>query len=213
MSSIDVNRLSRIDRVHIIGTCGSGKSTFGRQFAAHLKIPFVEMDSLYWGPNWTEHADEEFLANVKSITDRARWVLDGNYTRTTPVKWRQVQLVIWLDISFMRTVFRVSTRCVKRALGKTEIWPGTGNRETLRKSFFSRQSVILWSITSYSRNRKMYSEIMESQEYDHVWFVRLRSKREVRSFLETARVAAEQSDARGTSDLTYKNGKTTTAAR
>jgi len=197
VTEIDVNRLSQIERINVIGTSGSGKSTVGRQLAALLGLPYIEMDSVYWRPNWTGLPDEAFIPQIKTITERSRWVLDGNYSRTTPVKWRQVQLVVWLDMPFVRTVFRVSTRCVKRAITQTELWPGTGNRETLRKAFLSRQSVILWSITSYRRNRRRYAEVMTSKEYAHIWFVRLKSQRDVKSFLESARIAAEQGVARG----------------
>ncbi|MCG8603795.1 adenylate kinase [bacterium] len=195
-SEIDVNRLSHIERVNVIGTSGSGKSTFGRQLAALLGLPFIEMDGVYWRPNWTEPTDEEFILQVKTITEGSRWVLDGNYSRSTPVKWRHVQLVVWLDRSFVRTVFRVSARCVKRSLTKVEIWPDTSNRETLRRAFLSRHSVILWAITSYRRNRRQYSEVIGSREYAYIWFVRLTSQREVNSFLEAARMAAEQSVAK-----------------
>jgi len=88
----DMERLSKIERVNVIGTSGSGKSTFGRQLATRLGVPFVEMDAVYWGPDWTEPSDEAFIPKIKAIADGSHWVLDGNYSRTTAVKWRQVQL-------------------------------------------------------------------------------------------------------------------------
>ena len=194
MVGFDANRLLQIERVNIIGTSGSGKSTFGRQLSKLLGLPFIEMDSLYWGPNWTERPDEEFLAKVEASTEPARWVLDGNYQRTTPIKWRHVQLVIWIDLSLVRTLYRVASRSLKRSINKTEIWPSTGNCETFRKSFFSRQSVILWANSSYKANRKTFCEMMESREYEHIWFMRLGSKRAVESFLDAVRVAAERRD-------------------
>ncbi|MEM9657619.1 MAG: shikimate kinase, partial [Planctomycetota bacterium] len=186
----DLDRLAEIERINVIGTSGSGKSTFGRRLAELLDLPFVELDGVYWKPNWQEPTDEEFLPKIKTITDGPRWVLDGNYSRSTPTKWRRVQLVVWLDLPLLRTLYRVATRSVKRAFSKTEIWPGTGNRETLRKAFLTRDSVILWSITSYRGNRRRYGEIMQDDQYGHVWFVRLRSPADVEAFLEAARKIA-----------------------
>lgn len=186
MTKFNLDRLSRIQRVNVIGTSGSGKTTFARKLADVLGLPFVEMDGVYWGPNWTEPAPVDFFARINAITEQSQWVLDGNYSRTTPVKWRTVQMVVWLDMSFLRTIGRVTARCVRRSLGKTEIWPGTGNRETLKKTFLSRDSVILWAITSYNRNRERYSTMMKSPEYDHIWFVRLRSPNQVEHFLRVA---------------------------
>lgn len=192
MNESDIHRLSRIDRINVIGTSGSGKSTFGRSLADLLGCPFIEMDGLFWGPNWTESPDEEFVRNLEMVTDQPRWVLDGNYTRTTTIKWRQVQLVIWLDMPFVLTLYRVALRSLKRSLNKTEIWLGTGNRETFRKSFLSRDSVILWSIYSYPRNRRRYSKILKSKEYADIWLVHLKSPREVREFLAAAENAANE---------------------
>lgn len=192
MIDIDIQRLTQIQRVNVIGTSGSGKSTFGRKLAEYLRLPFVEMDSIYWGPNWTETTDEEFFPKIEAITNESRWVLDGNYSRTTRIKWSQVQLVVWLDMSFLRTLFRVTRRCWQRSRTQSEIWPGTGNRETLRKAFLSRDSVILWSITSYRRNRRNYAEIMCGQEkYAHIWLVRLQTPAEVNAFLDAAKQASE----------------------
>lgn len=187
MSEFDIDRLSEIERINVIGTSGSGKSTFGRQLAEILELPYVEMDSIFWQPNWTESSDEQFLPKIESITDGQRWVLDGNYSRTKPFKWRNVQLVVWLDMSFVRTLYQVTSRSLKRAFSKSEIWSGTGNRESLRRSFLSRESVILWAITSYARNRRRYAAQMESSELEHIWFVRLRSNRDIEAFLKAAK--------------------------
>ena len=189
MTNMDPKRLSAIERINVIGTSGSGKSTFGRNLAGILGFPFIEMDALYWKPNWQEPTDEEFESKVKAATEDSHWVLDGNYSRTTSIKWRHVQQVVWLDMSFVRTVFQVTKRCIKRSLNQTEFWPGTGNRETLRKAFLSRESVILWSISSYGRNRRRYSRMMQSPEFSHIWFVRLKSTNGIRLFLEAARIA------------------------
>ncbi len=191
VTEIDSERLAQIERINVIGTSGSGKSTFGRQLGATLGIPFIEMDSVYWGKSWTEPSDDVFIPQIKEITERSRWVLDGNYSRTTPVKWRLVQLVVWLDMSFARTITRVTSRSLKRSLDDTEIWPGTGNRETFGRAFLSRESVILWAITSYRRNRQRYAMMMNAEEYRHIWFVRLKSPREVEAFLQSAQEAAE----------------------
>lgn len=55
-------------RVNVKGTSGSGKSTFGRELARRLAVPYVELDALHHGPNWTEAAPEEFRARVREAT-------------------------------------------------------------------------------------------------------------------------------------------------
>jgi adenylate kinase family enzyme len=45
-----------VKRVNVKGSSGSGKSTFARELAAKLDLPYVELDALHHGPNW-ERAD------------------------------------------------------------------------------------------------------------------------------------------------------------
>lgn len=65
-----------------------------------------------------------------------------------------MQLVIWLDLSFLRTVFRVKKRAADRSLMQEELWPGTGNRESFRRAFRSKESIIWWSINQYRKKTK-----------------------------------------------------------
>ena len=189
-----LDHIADLRRINVIGTSGSGKSHFSRQLAEVLAIPCYEMDAVFWKPDWQESADEEFVPKISEITSRDAWILDGNYTRTTPEKWRSVQLVIWLDLSFPRTVLRVTKRAILRGWGQHELWPGTGNRESLAKAFLSRDSIILWAITTYRRNRRKYSGALRSPEWAHIEFIRLRSPREVTAFLADVRRTVERSD-------------------
>lgn len=173
-----------MQRINVVGTSGSGKTTFARELARRLRLPYIEMDALYWKPGWREPSDPEFMAKVEQVTAQSRWVLDGNYSRTQPIKWKRVEQVIWLDLPFLTTVLRVTARTVRRSFTREELWPGTGNRESLAEAFFSRKSIIGWSIRQHGRNRARYPALMAAPEYAHVSFVRLRSGGEARRFLE-----------------------------
>ena len=83
-------------RVNVVGTSGSGKSTFARLLASKLELPVMEMDALYWDRNWSEPSDEVFFTRLRAALAQPRWVLDGNYDRTLPIKWQAATTVIWL---------------------------------------------------------------------------------------------------------------------
>ena len=188
----DFDEILRFKRINVIGTSGSGKSTLARELEGILDIPFHQMDQLHWQANWQPATNEQLFASVREITSRDNWILDGNYSSTTALKWQRVQLVIWLDLSFIRTVTRVLTRTVRRIRSGEEIWPGTGNRETWKDSFASWDSVIWWSITTHHKNRRQYEKLMKSPDYPHIKFIRLTSAKCVDSFVDGLRSAMQK---------------------
>ncbi len=115
-------------RVNIIGTSGSGKSTLARRLSDKLAIPYVEMDALFWLKDWQERTDADFFQRLENALGPENWVLDGNYNRTRDIKWRNVDVVIWVDYSFSRTLFQAVRRAFLRAWRKEELWSGTGNK-------------------------------------------------------------------------------------
>lgn len=176
--------LQDLCRVNIVGTSGSGKSTFARRLALLLDVPYIEMDQLYHGPNWTEPEPEVFRERLEQALTGEQWVLDGNYhSKTYDVKWPKTQTVVWLDPSFALNLWQAVTRAIHRAWTKKELWPGTGNRETFRKSFLSRESVVLWTITSYYRLQHRYGAVQQNPPYEHLKFVRLKGRSAAEQFL------------------------------
>ncbi len=51
-------------RISVIGTSGSGKTTLARKISQRLAIPHIELDYLYWKPNWVEVSEEIFRQRV-----------------------------------------------------------------------------------------------------------------------------------------------------
>lgn len=172
-------------KINVVGTSGSGKSTVARQLAQKLAVPYIEMDKLYWRPNWQNASDDEFLHLVEQalVSAPAGWVLDGNYTRTQAVKWRDVDWVVWVDYGFCRTLWQAFRRAAVRAWHQTELWPDTGNCESYRRSFFSRESIVLWTIKTYRKNRRKYLADRQDPANRHIRFIQLRSPAETADFL------------------------------
>ena len=170
-------------RVNVIGTSGSGKSSFAKQLTGALRIPYLEMDRLYWKPNWQEPKDEAFFSLLEQALSSDAWVLDGNYTRTTHIKWQRADLVIWIDYSLLLTAYRVIKRSILRAWTKQELWAGTGNCESFAR-LFSKDSMVLWTLSNYASNRDKFEELMASGHYAHVEFVRVRSPKEVDALIQ-----------------------------
>jgi adenylate kinase family enzyme len=175
--------LRQARRINVVGTSGSGKTTFSRQLAEVLGLPLHEMDRLFWLPGWRQRPEEDFMAQVGEAVSGAAWILDGNYDRSRAVKWATVECVVWIDYSLGRTMYQAVRRALVRSIGRKEIWPGTGNRESLRKSFFSRESILLWTLTTFRSNRARYREMI-ADEARAFAFVRIGSRKEAARLLE-----------------------------
>ncbi len=190
--------LAELARINVVGVSGSGKTSLGRRLAELLASPYVEMDALFWKPDWQESSDAELLARVQTVVEQDRWVLDGNYSRTTQLKWQRTQTVVWINLPFLRTLYQVTRRCIQRARDQTELWPGTGNRESFRLSFLSRDSVIWWSITSYHKVQRRYIAAIDNPANQHLRFVRLRSHKQIEEFLDQIKQAQARETALAT---------------
>lgn len=169
-------------KINVIGTTASGKSTFGRELATKIDVPYIEMDAVFWGPNWQQPSDNVFFENLESAISSPHWVLDGNYSRTTDIKWKNIDTVIWLDYSFARTLYQSVSRAINRAYLKTELWPNTGNYESFGR-MISKDSIIWWCIKNYSKNRKRYLKVMNNPDYSHIEFVHLRTPQQAKEYI------------------------------
>jgi adenylate kinase family enzyme len=85
---------AKLDRVVVVGTSCAGKTTFGRQLAGIMSAPFIELDSLYWGPNWTFVPAEQFRAATDAATAGLRWVCDRNYAMVRDIAWRRATALV-----------------------------------------------------------------------------------------------------------------------
>jgi adenylate kinase family enzyme len=176
---------SRSQRISIVGTTGSGKTTLARQVAQHCQIPHIELDALHWEPNWTPVSDPVFRDRVTEALKGDRWVVDGNYSRVRDIVWSQADTVVFLDYSFSLVMKQLLSRTVRRSLKQEELW--NGNHENIRKSFFSQDSIVLWMLKTYQRNRKKYPGLFQQPEYAHLSVVHLQSPPMAEKWLLSAR--------------------------
>jgi adenylate kinase family enzyme len=168
-------------RVNVKGTSGSGKTTFARELARRLDLPFVELDALHHGPNWYQPTAEEFSARVREAIEARPdgWVIDGNYESklgTTVVG--AADTIVWLDLPLPLKLRRLWRRTILRIRDDVELW--SGNRESWRGAFLGRDSLFWWMLKTHFRHRRTWPRRYGGDPR----FVRLRSVREAREWLD-----------------------------
>lgn len=172
-----------MQRISVVGTSGSGKTTLAKQISQRLVIPHVELDYLHWEPNWVEVPNDVMRHKVSQALSGSNWVVDGNYGIVRDIVWGKANTVVWLDYSWPVVMSRIFWRTLSRAATQQEVC--NGNRETLQKSFFSRDSVLLWALQSYSRNRRTYASLFQEPEYAYLKIVHLRSPGDAQTWLSS----------------------------
>jgi adenylate kinase family enzyme len=164
-------------RIAIVGASGNGKSTLGRALAERLSLPYVELDALHHGPNWTEASAEELHGRVLERTATDGWIVDGNYqTKIGDLVSGRADTVVWLDLPLPVILWRLLRRTLGRIRRKEELW--NGNRETWRNAFVGAESLFAWTIRQHHKLRRRPPAHVD---------VRLRSQREVDRWLEAQR--------------------------
>src|SRR5579864_8227571 len=170
-------------KIVVIGTTGSGKSTLARRLSERTGLRVIELDQLHWGRDWQPAPLDLFRHRVEREIKDNDWIVVGNYSQVRDLVWRPADTLIWLDLPLGLVMTRLVRRTVRRSLSKEKLW-GTGNTESLIRSFLSRQSILLWALKTHGRNRRRFAiecEFLAKEKR----VVRLRSRRQVKRFAET----------------------------
>jgi adenylate kinase family enzyme len=168
-------------QINVKGTSGSGKTTFSRELAERLDLPYVELDALHHGPNWSEPTDEEFRARVREAMVPEGWVIDGNYeTKLGETVLAEADTIVWLDLPLWLKLRRVWKRTKHRIRDDVELW--NGNRETWRNALWGWNALIWWMVRGHFRHKWQYPHRYGNDPR----FVRLRSVEKARAWLERA---------------------------
>ena len=170
------------DRIVVVGTTGAGKTALARKVSRALDVPHVEFDAYRHGPGWSETPDDVFRERLRDVLAGGSWVGDGNYRIARSVVWPRATLLVWLDYSLPVVLRRLLLRTVRRAIRRPELW--NGNRESIRRQLFSRDSLILWALRSRGRHRREIPRELERPEHAHLRLVRLRTPRAAAAWLD-----------------------------
>ncbi|MEO0936347.1 MAG: AAA family ATPase [Cyanobacteria bacterium J06641_2] len=173
---------SSSQRICVIGTSGTGKTTLARQVAQKLNIPHFELDSLFWEPNWVTVSADMFRHRVEESLMSNNWIVDGNYSKVRDIVWGKADTLVWLDYSFPLVMNRIIWRTFHRVINKQQIC--NGNYETWKKTF-SKESIILWSLQTYRRRKREYPILFKQPEYSHLNIVQLTSSKAAKDWLST----------------------------
>ena len=166
-----------MERIMIIGSGGSGKTTLARQLGEKTGLPVVHLDQIFWSPgNWKHLEREEFDALLEEELKKPQWILDGNYNRTLEPRLEKCDTVIYLDFPRLVSFTGWLRRVIKnRGRARPDMAPGCGE-------WFDPE-MAKWVWTFNKKNRARYHQILAAQTDKTVRI--FTSRRQVKRFLDS----------------------------
>jgi adenylate kinase family enzyme len=173
-------------RIQVVGPSCAGKSTLGAALADRLGLEFLELDALFWLPDWTEPSEEAFAEALRRATAGGRWVMAGNYFRHTSERfWNEIDTVIWLDFPLRIVLPRIVRRSWRRYRNNELLWGTNHERFWPMWKLWRQDSLLGYTISRH----KLYGERLRGAQGDprfaHIQWVRLRGPKAVQRWLDS----------------------------
>ena len=176
-----------MNRISVVGSSGSGKTTAARAVAERLGYAHLELDSVYHQADWAALPADQFRSTAQDFVSQDRWVVDGNYHSqgVLDIVWKRADTVLWIDAPKHIVMSRVTRRTIRRALRREELW--NGNREPMSNftKWAPEENVIRWAWTRFDSSRERCENRMNETMWSHLDFIRLRSRRDVAAFVNS----------------------------
>ena len=125
-------------RILIIGNAGSGKTTFAKALAEKTQLPLIHLDKLLWCGEWEHLSRDEFDTILQEELDKDEWIIDGNFGRTIPHRFKYCDTVFYFDLPTITCLWGSTVRVVKN-YGKSRDDMGGNCPE-----YFDKQKVSLY---------------------------------------------------------------------
>jgi adenylate kinase family enzyme len=171
-------------RIAVVGTTSSGKSTLAERLAQKIGADYIELDSLYWEPNWTPATAFDFFIRVEEAIQAEAWVVAGNYRLVRDLIWDKAEAIIWLDYPFHIVFWQLFKRTIRRAVTQEELW--NGNREKFwgHLKLWSEESLFHWLFKTYWRRKREYPALFSLPENAHLKIIHFKHPKETEAWLE-----------------------------
>jgi len=150
-----------------------------------LKVPRLELDAVYWQPDWQPLPTDEFRDRVRAFVDEHDdWVIDGNYhSFVQDITWETATHVAWLDLPRWQVMIQMVRRSFGRALTQKELWNGNRERWSDLLSWDPEENIIRWAWTRHATYRQRYQDRMKEERWSQIAFARLRTRRAAHKWL------------------------------
>lgn len=108
------------DKIHIIGSVGSGKTTLAKTLSSKLNIPFYELDNVVWKRHKSgdiRRSDEKRDEYLNKIINSDSWIVEGVHHTWVSPSFQKAKWIIFLDTHYSKRTFRIVKRFILQKIG------------------------------------------------------------------------------------------------
>lgn len=173
-----------MNRIQIVGPSGSGKTSLGASLSKKLDIMHVELDSLFWLPEWKEKPTELFRDEVKKIISKNEWIICGDYIdRLQGLTLSRADTVIWLNYPPRVFVPRLVIRTLRRYFTRDKLW-GENKESLFNFIFIPKKSLLYITLKLYSKDKRRHETKIKKYNYSGA-IIEISSPRKLKKWLKT----------------------------
>ncbi len=170
-------------KIHIIGSVGSGKTTFARRLSSVVDIPYFEIDNVVWdrsGKKDVRHPEKERNRQFLELISKEEWIIEGAQYGWTSEGFISADLIIMLYPHLWIRNYRILRRYIRHKLGYEQL--------NYKQEFRHLFKLYKWNYKFEYRGKGLLLEQFAPYEQK---LVVLKNNKEIERFLDKSRTRKE----------------------
>ncbi|WP_329377058.1 hypothetical protein [Streptomyces sp. NBC_01716] len=169
-------------RVLVIGSPGSGKTTFATCLSAVLTLPVHHLDNLYFTVAWRPRPTPEWHRTVDTLCAAVEWIIDGNHADTLERRLPHADAVIVLNRAPILCLASYMRRLLRYARTPPEALPHYMRRDDGGRALADRPLAFSRFILSF-RHRSLPGMAAAFKAHPDIAVVELRTRADMKMLL------------------------------
>jgi len=167
-------------RIFVLGTVGSGKTTFSKKVSSILNIKHYDLDDIFWTNKFNKKRSEKARDNkFKELCNKKDWIIEGVYSTWIDYGIKKADLVVLLKIPKISLFWRITKRSLKREKQKQL------GKKRYNQNFKDYIGLLKASNRYYNKNfDRGYYKHKALIDKNKVKFVTLKTNKDINNFFE-----------------------------